>query len=149
MAEPAKQSKAVIDRDDNDLLLDGEMATIMEIAASTHVAAAVYPHHDRQAAGITVRVFRHRGRPDVDVQAILAAHRLAVERWIDVEQWMAKLGTDGRELPGVQCAGEAFWRARRLPAKLTDGRLRIRDSTPTQCAIFIDLSANCSGNGLP
>ena len=93
MTEPAEQTKAIVDRDDNHVLLNGEISRVVNTAASANIAPTVNPHHDRKFLLPRPAPPGSRRRPDIQVETVFTPDGFAIKRWINIEQGVTKLGT--------------------------------------------------------
>src|SRR5262245_27510288 len=119
MRKETEDAEAVIDRDEDDPLACERLAVVAWLGAGPGLeAAAVNPHHHRQAIGR-----RRRGRPDVQVQAIFAgwAAKVDVAEDVTLHALRAELDRIAHALPRRR--GLRF-----PPAVLADRRRRVRNA---------------------
>src|SRR5262249_4427389 len=72
--EPAEGPETVVHGEHDDMLRRRERAAVVEAAVPDGISAAVNPEHDGETCVARTRVC---GRPDIDVETVLVAHRLA------------------------------------------------------------------------
>src|SRR5690554_7647509 len=77
--QEAENVQAVIDRDDDDILLLREIGAVVQqvIARADAEAAAVQPYHDRPRFAVETR------REDIEREAVLALRGMSVQRGHD------------------------------------------------------------------
>ena len=127
MRVEAENAQAVIDRDNNDAFVRHALAVIAilrAIAILKSAAENVDQHWQLPAA-------RFRGRPHVQIQAVLA-HSVAAEPVVAA----STLHAAGAELVRVSHIGPVLHRLRVLPAQVADGRRRERNSFETANTVF-------------
>src|ERR1700721_2228197 len=115
MREETENAQAIVDRDNDDAFASHALAVIAVLRAVPRLESAaenVDQHRKLPAA-------RFRGRPYVQIQAVLA-HSVAAEPVVAA----AALHAAGTELIGISNVGPVLYWLRLLPPQVADGRGR-------------------------
>ena len=124
MVEPAEHAEAVVDGDDDDVAFGREARPVVDARIADRVAAAVDPHHHRQArVALRHRVAGELRRVDVEVEAVFVADDLGRVGHVELHALLAGLARLAHAIPG-------FGRLGCAPAQLAGRRLSERDALP-------------------
>ena len=75
VAKPAEDAQAIVEGDEDDVVLVDQRAPVVDVALAEQIGTAVDPDHDGQALAVSGHLRgREGGRVEVQVETVLAAH---------------------------------------------------------------------------